>query len=91
MKAIARRVNRVATLDGAVAVNDQGVVDGDRQFVVEWRATEKQWAQAERIVRLYSLVLASNSDGVFECAPQSLDISQGVAELTLLPTKRLSP
>ena len=82
---ISRRMNRIKTLDGGVAVNDRGHSPGDRDFRIRWRPrTEVEYMAVQRLVRLYPRLNVSTREGVFTVAPQSIDIRSGEATLTLL-------
>jgi len=55
-----RRVSRVATLDGGVAVSDRGYSHGDRTLVYRWRpVSEEENARAKRLVSLHPTVTVS--------------------------------
>lgn len=85
-----RRANRVATLDGGVAVNDFGFSEGDRTVVVQWRCSRSQEARAKAIVSVHRLVRLSTTDGSFEAVPQRFTRKNLDASLTLLITRRLN-
>jgi hypothetical protein len=85
-----RRANRVATLDGGVAVNDFGFSEGDRTVVVRWNCTQAQEARAKSIVSTHRLVRLANTDGSFEAVPERFTRSGMEASLTLLITRRLN-
>ena len=88
---VRRRVNRVQTLDGGVAVNDGGTSDGDRTFAVAWRTgplTREQ--RIERLVSTYSRLSVSTREGLFAVAPESYRRTAGESKLTLLVVERLA-
>jgi len=85
-----RRVSRVSTLDGGVAVSDRGYSDGDRTLVYAYRPISKGHdARAQRLIKLHPTVTVSTPDGVFKAVPQNFE--QGPAEnvFTLLVIERL--
>ena len=85
LKGIDRRMNRIKTLDGGVAVNDSGHSPGDRDFRIRWRPkSEAEYMAAQRMVRLYPRLTVSTREGVFIAAPEKIDIRSGEATLTLL-------
>lgn len=86
-----RRVTRVATLDGGVAISDRGYSDGDRTLVYTYRPVSADHdARARRIVSLHPTVTVSTPDGVFLAAPESFDVSPSQNTLTLLVIEKLS-
>ncbi len=82
--AVARRVNRVQTLDGGAVVNDSGHSPADRTFRIRWRADDDSYAAAARLVRLYPELRVSTRDGYFIGAPEQVERIDGVATLTIL-------
>lgn len=87
-----RRVSRVPTLDGGVAINDRGFSDGDRDIVVTWYTVSQEHNDlVARLVRLYPLLNVSMRDGFYVAVPESF--SPGVKEstLTLLVKSKLTP
>jgi len=87
---VTRRVNRVATLDGGVAVNDQGFSDGDRTMTVRFRPGPDTDADLRRMMRLYPVVHAAMPEGVFEAAISAYGPDRGGASLTLLVIKKIT-
>lgn len=87
----ARRVTRIATLDGGAVFNDFGHAYGDRTIRLVWSITsDAQESAVERLVRLYSLLNVSLPDGVYQAAPQSYASTQTQGTLTLLVKFKLS-
>ena len=77
-----RRVTRVATLDGGVAMNDRGYAEGDRDLSYTWKTVSKAHNDAiARIVRLYPRVHVSTPSGCYLAAPQVF--TPGVEESTI--------
>ncbi len=88
---ITRRVNRVATLDGGVAINDGGYTDGDRTLSYTWRTVSKAHTETlSRMVQNYSLLTVATPDGVYSAAPSSFDYGKAESTLTLLVKEKLS-
>ena len=86
-----RRVNRVATLDGGVAVNDRGYSEGDRTLVYEWRPVSREHNDSiDRIVRLYPRVNVSTPSGVYVAAPQVFTPSPDRCSIILLVINKVS-
>ena len=86
-----RRVTRVATLDGGVAVNDRGFSEGDRDLLYTWKTVSKAHNDAiDRIVRLYPRVTVSNRQGCYLAAPQTFSPGAEESSLTLLVIEKLS-
>jgi hypothetical protein len=87
----ARRVTRVATLNGGAEFNDFGFTESDRtiriRFVPESAAQE---AAVIRLVQTYSRITVSGPDGLFLAAPQSYNPSDSASTLTLLVDRKLS-
>lgn len=85
-----RRVNRVATLDGGVAVNDRGHAHGDRDLSIRYKAVSAAHdAQARYLMANYARVTVAMPEGVFEAAPQQFDAGP-TNTLTLLILSKLS-
>ena len=77
-----RRVNRVATLDGGVAINDRGYSEGDRTLEYSWKPVSMAHnAAIERIVKLYPSVYVSTPSGVYLASPQRF--TPGVTECSI--------
>lgn len=87
-----RRVSRIETLDGGVALNDFGYTDGDRTLQIEFRPRDQaQEDQIKRLLRLHGRVRVSTRDGVYLAAPESYARSRGAnASLKLLLLQKLT-
>lgn len=86
-----RRVSRRATLDGGVAITDQGFSHGDRTFRI--RKTNISRAVLERLrwlQRTYSTLNISVPDGAFRGVIQSLSVVEGELRLNILIKEKLS-
>lgn len=88
--AVTRRVNRVATLDGGVAVNDFGSSVGDRTVSLAWHSNEAE-PRIERLVREYARLNVCMPDGVYIAAPEAYRRGPRESRLTLLLIEQLTP
>ena len=88
---IARRANRVATLDGGAAVSDGGYSDADTTLRMEWYAADAGAFEAvSRLLRTYSRVVVATRDGVFSAVPERCIRKTETCEAQLLVVARLS-
>lgn len=88
---LARRVTRVATLNGGVAVSDRGFSEGDRTLVYRFKPVSADHnARLMRLVRLHQTVSVATADGVYESVPQSFDPGNSENRFTLLVIRKLS-
>lgn len=86
-----RRVNRIATLDGGVAVNDFGFSDSDRILLLRWQPTgQAQHEEVERLVQTYALLQVATRGGVYLAAPEVYVQGNEESSLRLLVTSKLS-
>jgi hypothetical protein len=86
-----RRVNRVATLDGGVAVNDFGFTHADRTLDVIWRPTSSAIERAiDRLVQVYDRLHVATRDGVFLAAPETYTPGAAESRLRLLVLEKVS-
>ena len=86
---VSRRVNRVATLDGGVVVNDGGFAEGDRTLELRWRYRPDVDAKVAALVKNHSIIHASVAEGCYQTVPQRYRKSGMESSLTLLVTERL--
>jgi len=87
-----RRVSRVATLDGGVAVNDRGFSDGDRDLPITWYTVSQEHSDlVARLIRLYPLLTVAMRDGVYLAAPESFTPGVKESTLNMLITRKLTP
>lgn len=77
---LGRRTNKVATLDGGVAINDFGFTHADRDFQVLVKPTPEQDAALRYIVENYGQVYVSTKEGFFKAIPE---YSPGPSQSTL--------
>lgn len=86
-----RRVSRVATLDGGVAVNDYGSAAGDRTITLAWTLdTPADEAAIDWIVSTHQTLTLCCYLGALRVAPDSLKCANGRATLVLLVLEKLS-
>lgn len=86
-----RRVNRVATLDGGVVVNDGGFAEGDKTISAIWRPVSKAHDDAVAyLVATYSVLLACTRDGAFLVSPERFVPGRKQNRLSLLVTGKVS-
>jgi len=88
---VRRRVNRVATLDGGVVVNDSGFSDGDRTIDLAWVPRDGITdAAVDRMVQLYDRATLATRVGVFDVALDSYIPGTDESTLRLLVISKLS-
>jgi hypothetical protein len=88
---ILRRVNRVATLDGGVVVNDNGYSEADRTLELAWQPlTVAQEASVVRLLQSYARLQVSTRSGVFLAAPETYSPGADESTLRLLVIEKLS-
>ena len=88
---VRRRVNRVQTLDGGVAVNDGGACDGDRTLSLQWRPGALGYEQGiEHLVATYPRLYAATRDGFYAVVPESYRRATSESKLVLLVVERLA-
>jgi hypothetical protein len=80
---VSRRVSRVSTLDGGVAVTNRGHSPGDRTVTLSFSGLPRELVdQARRMVRLHARVTLSIPDGSFIGVPS--EFVERRQELTIL-------
>lgn len=71
-----RRINRIATLDGGSVFTDKGYTHSDRVLSVTYPTVSVTHDDtARRILESHSRVTVAIGEGVFEAAPESIDIT----------------
>lgn len=85
-----RRVQRVLTLDGGVAINDGGYSDGDLTFELEWKSDITLNSAILRMLQIYPRAVLSTREGVFEVVLETYRLNTGTSRLVCLPVSRLS-
>lgn len=87
----ARRVNRVATLDGGAVFNDFGHTHADKTITLVFRPDSRAHADSvKRLVEIYPKVTVSTPDGLFLAAPESFQPGAEEARIVLLVDRKLS-
>lgn len=87
----ARRLNRVATLDGGAVFNDFGQSEADRTIELRWRPrSAADEARVERLVRLYNRLHLATARGVWLAAPERYVPGANESRLTLLCVAKLT-
>lgn len=87
----ARRMNRVATLDGGAAFNDFGHSYADRNISLRWRPTSMaEEAAVARLVQTYARLTVATPHGLFLAAPQTYEAGADESRLDLLVESKLS-
>ena len=88
---IPRRVSRVATLDGGVAITDGGFSDGDRTLTVSWRTIGSAHLSAiEALVRNYPLLNLATEYGFFVVAVQTFNPGAANSSIVLLVKEKVA-
>lgn len=85
-----RRITRVATLDGGVALNNFGMTDADRTATVRFPRTHESFTAATRLFRLYAFAIMSARDGVYRVALSSLSNDGDECVMVVLILERLN-
>ena len=86
-----RRVNRIATLDGGVVLNDFGYSDADRTLTLRWQPTSQaQHLAISQLVQLYPRLVVSTTGGVYLAAPDVYQQGTDESSLRLLVIEKLS-
>lgn len=86
----ARRMSRVATLDGGAVVNDFGHTAADRTITLRWRPQSRALeASVVRLVQLYGRLNVATRDGLFRVAPETYRNTATESSLILLVLEKL--
>jgi hypothetical protein len=85
-----RRVTRVKTLDGGVAVADGGYSAGDRTLRLTWRSRADIDDRVTRMLALYRSIQVSLPDGCYRGVLDKYDSRSGKSTLTVLITEQVS-
>ena len=88
---ITKRVTRRKTLDlVGVHIDVRGLFHGDRDFVITFTPRDKaQYLAVKRLVELYAILYVATAEGLFEAAPESINLSDGQAEVRLLVYRKI--
>lgn len=85
----ARRMNRIATLDGGAVTNDYGFSEADKTVRIDWRQDSATDDAVERMVQLHSRVYLATNRGMWLAAVESFRPGE-TSQLTLLPVEKLA-
>lgn len=81
----ARRVSRVATLDGGASILDGGYTVTDRTISVDLTGQSRETVDALKyLFATHAMLLVLTEDGAFKAAPERISISGNSARMTLL-------
>lgn len=81
----ARRVSRVATLDGGSAVLDGGYTVADRTISLDISDQSRDTVAALKyLCSVHPVLLVMTEDGAFKASPERVSISGNSARMTLL-------
>lgn len=88
---VERRVAVTKTLDGGVAVYDNGFAAADTVFELEWsEADDAARERMKRLVAIHNRVIVSTRNGVYRAVPERYDPGPNRSRLRLLATDQLS-
>ena len=81
----ARRVSRVATLDGGASIIDGGYTVTDRTISVDIADQTRETIDALKyLFQTHTMLLLFTEDGAFKAAPERITITGNSARMTLL-------
>ena len=81
----ARRVSRIATLDGGAAILDGGYTVADRTITLDLTGQDKTLIDdLKYLTEMYSKLLVFTPDGAFTATPERLSEQGGTVRMTLL-------
>lgn len=81
----ARRVSRVATLDGGATVLDGGYTVADRTISIDLLGQEKEVVDdLKYLCEMYEKLVVMTEDGAFLAAPERVSLGLNSARMTLL-------
>ena len=86
----ARRVTRIATLDGGAAINDFGETAADMTLRLRWTPERATDTTVERLLREQTTLTCCTERGAYACTPESIDRKPEQTTLTLLVSAQLS-
>lgn len=89
LASITRRVNRVKTLDGGVAVNDFGLSHADRTFTLIFYPSEAATATLQAIMANHQAITLSCREGLFSAVIREMQFNENEATLVALSTGQL--
>ena len=86
-----RRVTRVTTLDGGVAVTDRGYAEGDRTLTYTWQSVSEAHSESvARLVRLYPEIYVYSPEAVYLAAPETFRPGVDESSLSILVKDKVS-
>lgn len=81
----ARRVSRIATLDGGASILDGGYTDTDRTIVVDLAGQDRSTIDALKyLFQVHSSLIVMTEDGAFAAAPERISVNSSSARMSLL-------
>jgi len=81
----ARRVSRVATLDGGASILDGGYTVADRTITIDLAGQTRDTVDALKyLCAVHSALLVFTEDGAFKAAPERVSVNANGASMTLL-------
>ena len=85
----ARRMNRIATLDGGSVTNDFGFSEADKTMRIDWQQDRATDEAVERMVQLHARVYLSTNRGMWLAAVESFRPGN-TSQLNLMPVEKLA-
>jgi L-rhamnose isomerase len=88
---VRRRVNRIRTIDGGIAVNDFGAWEGDRSITLRWVPTDidKEIAVA-KLTRIHNKIKISVDGQIYLAIPEAYQKSATESRLFVLVIDKLN-
>ena len=81
----ARRISRIATLDGGATILDGGYTITDRTIVIDLAGQSRDTVDALKyLCQTYSALIVLTEEGAFRAAPESVSVNPNSARMTLL-------
>lgn len=81
----ARRVSRVATLDGGAAIMDGGYTVADRTISIDLSGQRRATVDALKyLCATHTMLLLLTEDGAFRAAPERVSVTANSASMVLL-------
>jgi hypothetical protein len=81
----ARRISRVATLDGGASILDGGYTVADRTISINLADQSRETIDdLKYLCQVYSMLLVLSEDGAFLAAPERITINGATATMSLL-------
>ena len=81
----ARRISRIATLDGGASILDGGYTITDRTIVIDLAGQTRETIDALKyLCETYSALIVLTEDGAFRAAPERVSVNASSARMSLL-------